>query len=419
MRTPVHRKRRMSAWTRGGIARAAAFVLATLAAACERTPRSSADSPDSAQIVLQGTDVHVFATSESIAVVEDLELLPDGTVWVLNSVEPYFVGFGPDGQVLRMHGRRGGGPEEFGTPASFVVGGMDGEAWVFDRRRHAMIQVSRPDAARSEILLPREAIPPGSVAGGMEFLSNVWVKTAGLGDELIVPRGAAQPESISDFWLAAWSADLVALDVGTDSVRSVVSLGSVVGDPSPHFELLDDGFPPFPLWYRLWAVCSDREIRVYDRLRHELRGFTADGTESEASALPPPRYIEVTPRQFARVTFDLAVIERAAEVTPGIAEMSSVDSARIINGLIARLDATPRQLANLLPRYVDFRCTGDGTRWIQPLDIEVGGLSGGPVWLRMAPDGQVNEIRLPERFDPYRFTSERIWGVQRDEFDVA
>jgi len=26
---------------------------------------------------------------------------------------------------------------------------------------------------------------------------------------------------------------------------------------------------------------------------------------------------------------------------------------------------------------------------------------------------------LPDRFDPHRFTSERIWGVLRDEFDVA
>lgn len=28
-------------------------------------------------------------------------------------------------------------------------------------------------------------------------------------------------------------------------------------------------------------------------------------------------------------------------------------------------------------------------------------------------------LGLPERFDPYRFTGDRIWGVLRDELDVA
>jgi hypothetical protein len=57
--------------------------------------------------------------------------------------------------------------------------------------------------------------------------------------------------------------------------------------------------------------------------------------------------------------------------------------------------------------------------WLRPLDLERGGMQGGPVWVRIAPDGEMQEVRFPERFDPYRFTSERIWGVQRNELDVA
>jgi hypothetical protein len=49
----------------------------------------------------------------------------------------------------------------------------------------------------------------------------------------------------------------------------------------------------------------------------------------------------------------------------------------------------------------------------------MGGLRGGTAWLRITPGGVSQEIHLPERFDPYRFTSERIWGVLRDELDVA
>lgn len=283
-----------------------------------------------------------------------------------------------------------------------------------------MIQVSHPDAARSAIALPRDAIAPGSVTGGLEVLSDVWVRTSRLGDELIVPTRAGEFESIPSLWLPAWGADLVALDPGTDSVRSVISLGSVLGDPSPHFELLEGGFPPFPLWPRLWAVCSDREIRVYDRLRNEVRGFTSAGTEVEPTPLPPARYGEATPRQFARVTFHLALMEAAGAVPPsGRIEVSPADSARVLGRLLPRLDAAPEQLASLLPRYVDFRCAEDGTQWLRPLDLDSGGLRGGPVWLRITPDGETREVRLPGRFDPYRFTSDRIWGVQRDEFDVA
>jgi hypothetical protein len=130
-------------------------------------------------------------------------------------------------------------------------------------------------------------------------------------------------------------------------------------------------------------------------------------------------YDEVTPRQFARVTFDLAVVERMGEVGSGNYSMTAADSAQILNASIQRLSASPQQLANLLPRYVDFRCAADGTQWIQPIDLDMPGLKGGPLWLRIAPGGEIDKVRLPDRFDPYRFKPEKIWGVQRDEYDVA
>ena len=57
--------------------------------------------------------------------------------------------------------------------------------------------------------------------------------------------------------------------------------------------------------------------------------------------------------------------------------------------------------------------------WIQPLDLDVGGLAGGPAWLRIARDGDLREVHLPARFDAMRFTPSVIWGTQRDELDVA
>lgn len=291
-------------------------------------------------------------------------------------------------------------------------------AWAFDRRRHALIRISSPGDARAELQLPREAIPPGSVLTGMSLLGST-VRTARLGDDVLLPRRSGTGEiEASSYWTTIWNADLVAFDPETGSVRTVLSMREAMGDLTSHFEGLSGGFPPFPLWYRLWAVCSDDELRLYDFVRDELRGFAAEGVELDPVPVPPP-FTEATPRQFARATFDLAVAERAGAVTTGMAEMSAADSTQILNGVIQRLEGTPQQLGGLLPKFVDFRCSDDGTMWLRPLDVERGGMRGGPAWLRIAPDGEIRKVRFPERFDPYRFGSQRIWGVQRDEFDVA
>ena len=215
------------------------------------------------------------------------------------------------------------------------------------------------------------------------------------------------------FWALNWAADLVALDLETGSAQKVISLGEALGDPTVDFERTDGGLP---LWFRLWTVCADTQIRVYDRLRHEVRAFARDGTELAPTALPPVRLTEATPQQFARGVFTFVFTETAGAVG---AEASAADSARILNEIVQGVQGDPGQLAAYLPRYVDFRCATDGTLWIQPYDVDLGAMRGGPVWLRITPGGVTDEIHLPDRFDAHRFTSERIWGVQRDEYDVA
>jgi hypothetical protein len=53
------------------------------------------------------------------------------------------------------------------------------------------------------------------------------------------------------------------------------------------------------------------------------------------------------------------------------------------------------------------------------MDLEVGGLRGGPNRLRITSDHEVREVRFPDLFDQFRFTADRVWGVQRDPIDVA
>jgi len=362
--------------------------------------------------VLSG-DVHLLGTAEALAVVHDLEVLPDGRVWVLNSLPPFFVGFEPSGALVGAHGQEGGGPEEYRLPAGFVSGGLDGEAWVLDVRRHSLVRVSRPDEPWAEVPLPRAALPPGSVQGGVDMLTPV-VRTARLGDEVVLPHSTGTLElGIFSLVESIQKADLMRLDPASGDVTRLLGLGAALDDPFIGFEPTEGGFP---LWKRLWAVCGGDHVRVFDQVRNQLRGFDRWGAEMEPIQLPGDRLAEVTPREFARVVFPL----RQAEVTGGVGiRLSREDSVRLTNQMAQGVRGDPAQLAAYLPPYVDFRCSEAGTMWLRPLDIEAGGLSGGKAWLRVGTDGVSRVVLLPERFDALRFTEDRVWGVQRDELDIA
>ena len=395
--------------SRGNVGRVAILLSGPAWLACGD---SAPDAPDPESLLdLSVSAIEVLGTSDSLAVVRDLEVLGDGSVWVLNSQEPYFMGFSPDGGSLGAHGRAGRGPDEFAMPSGFVTGGLEGEAWVLDLVRHALIRISRPDADWEEFLLASPSLPPGTVRTGMSMLSSS-VRTARLGREIIVPRSTVTMEGgVMQFRLGLLRADLVAVDPESGGTRTLVALGEALEDPSADFIQSDGGFP---LWYRLWAVCGENLVRVHDRVRNQLRGFDGSGAEVDPVDLPPVPFTEVTPRQFAAAVFAL----RQAEVTGDVAtRLSEADSLRLLDQMSQRVQGAPHELASYLPRYVDLRCSEDGTMWLQPLDLDLGGLSGGPLWLRIAPDGTARGVRLPDRFDALRFTTSRIWGVSRDEFD--
>ncbi len=364
-----------------------------------------------APLDLSASAIEVLGTSDSLAVVRDLEVLADGSVWVLNSQEPYFMGFGADGESLGAHGSPGGGPDEFPMPSAFVTGGWEGEAWVLDLMHHALIRISRPGADWEQFSLASTSVPRGTVRSGRSMLDSS-VRTARLGREIVLPHSTATMQvGVLQFRFGLLGADLVALDPETGGTRTLVALGEALEDPSRDFSQSEGGFP---LWYRLWASCGEDLVRVHDRVRNQLRGFDGSGAEVDPIDLPPVPFTEISPRQFAGAVFAL----RQAEVTGDVAtRLTREDSLRLMNQMVGTVRGTPRELASYLPRYVDLRCSEEGTMWLQPLDLDAGGLSGGPRWLRIDPDGATRAVRLPDRFDALRFTPTRIWGVSRDEFD--
>lgn len=191
---------------------AAALSASALLATCDDAP---ARGEPLAPIEFSASDIQVIGSSDSLAVVQDMEVLSDGSVWVLNSQPPFFSGFGPGGEPLGAHGRPGGGPNEFPMPSGFVAGGWDGDAWVFDFARYAIIRISQPGEDPAAIPLRSDDLPAGSVQGGMNMLGRA-VRTARLGGEIIVPRSTATMDSGPlRLRFSLLLADLVAVDPET------------------------------------------------------------------------------------------------------------------------------------------------------------------------------------------------------------
>lgn len=388
-------------------------VFGILSTACEMPSRQTDTNTDG--ITLSADQIATLSHTESLAQVKDLTVLPNGEVWVLNSIEPFFVEFAPDGHVVREYGKVGGGPTEFGAPTAFVTGDIEGAAWVFDAERHSLIEVSGHDATRHEIFLPTdESLPPTHLFGGRELI-GAGLRSAHLGEDFVFALNAPDfSNGMLSFWRSIWSADLVAYNPAARSTRQLVSLAEALGSPDGAFELVGD-FPPFPFWFRLWTVCRDADIRVYDRLSNRVRAFSADGSPLASDTLPTIVAGRSTKEQMARVGFGLGMLEAGGELS---SRAPPQDSARIIAQLSRRVEGSPDQLEALLPRYVDLRCATDGTLWLRRYDAERADLRGGLQWVRLSPGGTLQEVTFPEGFDAFFFFADRVWGVQRDSLDV-
>ncbi len=355
--------------------------------------------------------VQPFATSEALAYVVDLEVLPDGRVWLLNSAAPYFVGFEADASPIAPHGTDGEGAREFRRPLGLVEGGVGGEAWVVDEARAAMIRISRPDEWVERGWDP-DSIPPGTLMGA-DDRSYTWLRTVRLGDVVVLPRTRMQGEgSFPSVWRSMWGADLVAVD-STGAARTIVSLGEVLGDPGvdTDFEM---EIPPMPMWVRLWTVCGS-ELVVVDRPGNAVRRFDPEGREGGPTPLPSPAWTTVSNDQFARSMLEVAAMEAAGAIT---LEPPAIDTATMLPTIPPRIRGDGARLASVLPRYTAVHCADDDALWLRRFDPDFGGLRGGRDWLRIDGDGSMTDVRFPERFHPFEFEGGRIWGIHLDALDV-
>lgn len=383
---------RRQTWnSRAGVAILAPVVCASLSCSSDATVPASAG---------QELPVHILGAPDALIRAKDIEPAEDGSVWILNADEPWFIQMFATGEVIQSWGNSGGGPDDLRGPKT-LVGSEDGTSvWALDGSvglgggSFSLVRIDDEAAGLSRFSIPIAGDQPIARYADPDAY---WIQATSDGF-LLATADAGVPVG-----LRTWRAELV--EFLGDSIREVgFSPARILDDPSSRYP---DGslFLPFPLWAR----CPDGTFVLYDPLQNTVRRFGPTNDELESVSLPPERAYEIT---FDRV-LTMAYPTMAAA-------MPEMDSAAIATELRTVWEESQRQIAGTFPEYGDLRCPVEGEAWFQLFALEGPsfGSGRGPEWLRVSADGAIESFRFPITFMPLRFTHDRIWGVHRNELGV-
>lgn len=395
---------------RGHGMRSAAVIAAAWGAG---TGCSAGDGPGGGALEeLSGAALTVVGSHESLARVVDLAAASDGTVWVLNGTEPFFLAFAPgDGRRVETTGRRGGGPGEFSAPRALAAGEDANDVWVYEAGRHVLVRIGDPDGWE-ELQLPRDSLPSNTLVSLDDagiLGPRPWFARAG--DGFLVARSRENAYAGPDMWraelvhLGAPGGDAPAGVAPGGTPRTAFAVGTLVGDPGGRYgpgRLLE----PHPLW----AHCSDGTLVLYDPLRNALRRFDAAGGEATPLPLPPERAARITPERVV----DLGYRFEVAHPGPNM----PADSAELRRQVEAQLAPVVDDAARVFPEYSQLHCASPGVYWLRPFALDEGVIGRGRDWIRIEAEGGMTFYRFPARFEPYRFVGPVAWGVLLGGFDV-
>ena len=387
------------------------FALACSGDASNGAPFETVAASDTE--VVPAEAVQVTKPSDQIASIVDLAFDADGTVWVLNTTEPFFVAISDRGEVLDHRGRLGDGPGEFRSPSNLLHAGRPPQVWALDSRARKLARVDGPDDKIEELFLPQESGTAGAGVLSWEDTPNDeasrgWI--AGGEDGFLFTWSEGEGESLLR---RMWDFEVVhlSLDTATNTVLTSVDL---LGDPTVRYGEWGE-LHPVPAW----TACPDGRMALYDPQTNSIRRLTQGGEELGSHALPPERLLKVTlERAFALLyrPMMLAMERPDGPQTEGF----PTDSAALFEMFKAEVGPSISE-TDLFPEYKHLACAGpSGTLWLQIFNAESTGrsLGDGPEWLRIGPDGVVRQVVFPPNFAPLRFTDDRVWGSHKGELDV-
>ncbi|MGH7482246.1 MAG: hypothetical protein ACRELV_08830 [Longimicrobiales bacterium] len=365
------------------------LITVSLVAACGQDGDPRAD-------VLDRVDVFTLAPLDDVRAIRDLARTKSGSVWILNSGEPFLILQRVSGENATAFGEAGDGPDEIGFAAA-IVGATDSMVTIVDRERRE-VRSFRSDGRnvsnRSiEELESMVAADLGETLSGSPF-------SAALLDSHLVTIDYPEPRAPGTAHL--WNRRLVSIDLEDGEVNEIIDFRV------PRDRVLDrmSGaaiLAPAPLW----AVCADGSIVYYLPFESSLTWSDTRGTRvGVPKSVRPLRDEEVE----AHLLGGLARRPRSKDMTQD----------ELVAMLPMVLERLGDEVSALAPAYVEMGCDPQNRIWLQTFSVQHDWMGRGSTIDVMDRQGVVaTDIPLPAGFHPLRFYGDTILGVLRDQFDVG
>lgn len=350
-------------------------------------------APMAEPLIVEDSHLQVLDTAARLTDVRDVMSTDDGSIWVLDAMEPFVHIYGAEGEHQLATGRKGRGMGEMLFP-TFLLN-VDGGVEVWDRGTQRRLLISSDGTivdrgridrgllfhARSDIL---------QVTYGAPFRSRVM---AGSVITTVYPKGLLTDVDYRSGQIVRVQDDQLQVLLQFEDVLDA----GVSGDEAARHLV---GIP-------LWDACPDGSLRVFDpdygRLFHlDSSGRVRDTLDLAVSTEP------LRTEHIRRYLRGMVVQEL------GSGAVGDPDVEREVETLVR---SHRREFGTKLPGGVDLRCDVSGRTWIAEFDNSVHSLGFGANWLVV--DGNTSQrVRFPEGFRPFEIGPRRAIGIFTDSLDV-
>jgi len=316
----------------------------------------------------------------------------DGNIFVLDQQAQRVMVYNPDGVYQRSIGRPGSGPGEFGPAANALLIGRGDTVVV-------------PDLANQRInIIP---IDGEASSFAIQMDQGIPLRFDLLGSGEIVaqrrPLNLPNQEAVAMDLIATQAYDGTILDTLLTPKRG--DSFTITGD-RPTFKF----FSPEPVW----TVLSENRLAFATSNSYRIEVFGPDGS-LERIVTRPNEPIPVTDAHRRTLNGLIRAQWELAGVPP------------------AQLDLLMEGVSweDTWPAFTQMRAGPEGTLWVQRVryledmtDEQLESFNptldqGSASWDVYGSEGKYfGVIELPDRFTPFTFKGDRLFGVYRDEFDV-
>lgn len=317
--------------------------------------------------------------------VTDAVRLGDGRIVVASAGTQQVRIYGADGRLLRVVGRAGKGPGEFGAP--FWLGRMPGDsiaAWDAGLRR---LSVFAPSGDFVRAVTPSGSLGVFPQAVGV-LPDGRFILAASDGSQVLPPPGQARRDTTA--YVVIDSSGAVADTLGRFPGSEMIALGTPA-----------TGFVLRPLPFGRQTVTAVQDGRLY----------VATGDRYEVAAYEPGRGLRAVYRASRRavpVTRQDVREYRRTMVTLGGSARAKAQDAKLLDD--APIPAT-------MPPLTALEVDSAGHLWVQ--DPQKPGDARQSVWTVFAPDGRVlGTLRVPAGLIVKQVGSDWVLGVLVDADEV-